>query len=145
MATSVSTLNRSIRPRMRSLTRGWLTPNMAAALACVSRRAVISLLSTIMRSERSLRFSDSAASKPRSRNTFPVERRILVAIESPLTATARAHHITETPAAEHQIQMTSPPGTLLEGMEHVYGFRELGHVEHPVFPLRVDPDLRHAR
>jgi hypothetical protein len=34
---------------------------------------------------------------------------------------------------------------LLEGMEHVYRFRELGHVEHPEFPLGVDPDLHHAR
>src|SRR2546426_3501742 len=43
------------------------------------------------------------------------------------------------------MQLTSRPGTLLEGMEHVDRFRELGHVEHPVFPLGVDPDLRHAR
>lgn len=35
MFTSVSMLNKSIRPRIRSLTRGWVTPSKRAARACV--------------------------------------------------------------------------------------------------------------
>src|SRR5712692_5872587 len=83
MSISVSMLNRSILPRTRSLMRGCETPKSAAAAACVSLRASISLRISIMSSDRSFRCSASSRSKPRSRNTFPEERRILVVIASP--------------------------------------------------------------
>jgi hypothetical protein len=74
MSMSISALNRSMRPRIRSLTRGWVTPRSSAADACFSPRVVITACSFVISSERTLRCSASWAENPRSRNTFPVDR-----------------------------------------------------------------------
>src|SRR2546422_4520747 len=74
MSIKVSMLKRSIRPRMRSLTRGWVTPRSLAASPCFSSRAAIAFWRLSIRSERTLRCSASSGGKPRSRNTLPVDR-----------------------------------------------------------------------
>jgi hypothetical protein len=71
---SISALNRSMRPRIRSLTRGWVTPRSSATAACFIPRAAITACSFAMSSERILRWSASSTENPRSRNTFPLDR-----------------------------------------------------------------------
>ena len=66
-------LNSSIRPRTRSLTRGWVTPKSRAARVWVRPRALISCSMAIMRHERTARCSASPGGKPRSRNALPDE------------------------------------------------------------------------
>src|SRR5579862_2460342 len=60
-----------MRPRKRLLIRGWVTPNSFAARACVSRRASITLRTSIIRSERMRRCPASAGPNPRSVKMFP--------------------------------------------------------------------------
>src|SRR2546422_10870460 len=70
---SASVLKRSIRPRRRSLTRGWDTRSTFAASRCLRRRVAMSFWTWIIRSARTRRCSASSRRKPRSRNTLPVE------------------------------------------------------------------------
>ena len=83
MAINVSTLNRSILPRTRSLILGCVTPKKAAACAWVRPPASINLLRRIIRSDRTFRFVASSAENPRSRKTLPLERRIFAVIGPP--------------------------------------------------------------
>ena len=83
IVTSMSILNRSMFPRTRSLTRGWVTPNNSAASRCFSPRDSMTCSTWIINSERIFRLSASSAGKPRSLNTFPVESSILVGIWAP--------------------------------------------------------------
>jgi len=73
MSISASVLNKSIRPRGRSLTRGWVTPIILAAILYLRRRDAMSFCTCIMRSARTNRCSASSRRNPRSRNTFPLE------------------------------------------------------------------------
>src|SRR5436309_2219198 len=81
---------RSIFPRMRSLTLGCVNPRSLAAAACVSSRASINFVSSIIKSARILRFSASSSLNPWSLNTFPVERRIRTAIYFSFSSRRRA-------------------------------------------------------
>ena len=73
MSISASVLKRSIRPRRRSLTRGWVTPSILAAVLCLRPRDSMSFCTWIMRSARTSRCSASSRRNPKSRNTFPVD------------------------------------------------------------------------
>lgn len=67
-------LKRSMRPRIKSLIRGWVTPRSSAASACFNPRAVITFCRFAISSARILRYSASSGEKPRSRKTFPLDR-----------------------------------------------------------------------
>jgi hypothetical protein len=109
MATNVSMLNRSILPRTRSLTLGWLTRNNCAACAWVRQRASISLLSRIIRSVRILRFSASSRENPRSRNTLPLERRILV-VRARFLVLRDVEDAMFSPGVDTDLEHTRPDG-----------------------------------
>jgi hypothetical protein len=74
---SASVLNRSIRPRSKSLTRGCVTPRTLAADFCLSPREVMSFCNWIMRSARTSKCSASSRENPRSRIDVPARRRDL--------------------------------------------------------------------
>ena len=99
--------------------RGCVTPKSAAALACVSRRALITLPRAIIRSARSLRLADLLGREPKIAKDVPggttdfgghatsyCERRAWT------TAASRFR-------ASSQRSLRSLPGPLLEGVEHV--------------------------
>lgn len=73
MSMSASVLNRSMRPRRRSLTRGCVTPRILAASACFNARRATAFCTAIIKSERIKRCSASSRENPRSRNTLPLE------------------------------------------------------------------------
>src|ERR1019366_3999252 len=77
MAINVSMLNRSIFPRIRSLTRGWVTPNNLAAWDCVSFRRTMSLSIELTKSARSKRLRASVGGKPMSSKTLPLDEVIV--------------------------------------------------------------------
>jgi hypothetical protein len=74
MAINISTLNRPIFPRVRSLILGCVTPRSCAASDWVSPSAPRRSRSSIINCDRSRRFSASAGSNPRSAKTFPLPR-----------------------------------------------------------------------
>jgi len=71
IAISVSMLNSSSFPLIRSLMRGCVTPNSLAALACVSFRCSMSRSIEIISPARSRRLRASSGGKPTSSKTFP--------------------------------------------------------------------------
>jgi len=149
MSISVSVLKRPMRPRSRSLTRGWDTRRTLAASRCFSRRAVISFCTWIIRSARTRRCSASSWRNPTSRNTLPVET-----VTFSLFATS-ASHLAACASLADQRSVSLPrelhvrsgrlSGSLLEGVQNVHDVRELGDVQDPVLQRCVDPDLPDAR
>jgi hypothetical protein len=81
-------LKRSIRPRTRLLIRGCVTPNSLAASPWVRLRSSMSLRTAIINVERIRRCSASSSSKPRSRNTFPLDGVIFVSMVIPTSEAA---------------------------------------------------------
>jgi hypothetical protein len=142
---SASVLNRSIRPRRRSLTRGWVMRSVFANSACVRRLDAISFWTLIIRSARTSRCSASPGANPRSRKTLPVDRVILSFI---FNLPCR-----ETFGASFQDQRTKPISReisfpfgsfsrpFLEGMQNVNTLHELCHVENSMLKASVDADF----
>src|SRR5438093_6585301 len=137
---------RSIRPRIRSLTRGWVTPRSSAASACFNPRAAIVFCRFSIRSERTLRCSASSEEKPRSRNTLPLDR---------IRFTFFMEHLSLPPGPLAEQQAQARPGELnvilrclprsfLERVQDVDRLGELCDIEHPVLNAGVNADLLHA-
>src|SRR5687768_13508596 len=97
-----------------------------------------------MRSARNFRFSASSGENPRSRNTLPVDRRILVAMFS-LPLSTGLHDIRQALAGEVDIGLARLTSPFLKGVQDVHCFRKFGDVEDPMFPVPVSPDLIDAR
>src|SRR6266446_6533119 len=134
MSIKVSMLKRSIRPRMRSLTRGWVTPRSSAASLSIS-------------SERTLRCRASSGGKPRSRNTFPVDRVSFTFLTDHLSLSPRSPLEQQAQAMPGEIEviLRCPSRPLLERVKNVDRLGELGDVEDAVLCARVDADLLDAR
>src|SRR5262245_44549616 len=111
--------------------------------------------SSIMRSARTRRCSDSSRRNPRSRNTLPVDGVIF----SFLGKLSSCQAVCATPRDQSSIplpgklQVAAPglPRALLERMKHIDGLDELGDVEHPMLKRCVNsnladawPDARHG-
>src|SRR2546425_4617808 len=136
-------MNRSFRPRVRSLTRGLVTRNSSAASPCLSLRAAIDLWRFSSRSARILSDSASSAEKPRSRNTLPVERVILTFATKHLSLPPRTlgEQGAQTMLGEIHIALRRAPSSLLEGVQDVHRLWELRDVDHTVLYACMDPDL----
>src|SRR3989441_10458950 len=140
-------MNRSFRPRVRSLTRGLVTRNSSAASPCLSLRAAIALWRFSSRSARILSDSASSAEKPRSRNTLPVERVILTFATEHLSLPPRTlgEQGAQTMLGEIHIALRRAPSSLLESVQDVHRLWELRDVDHTVLYACTDPDLLHSR
>src|SRR3989449_4339844 len=147
MSIKVSMLKRSIRPRMRSLTRGWVTPRSSAASPCFRRRAAIAFWRLSISSERTLRCRASSGGKPRSRNTFPVDRVSFTFLTDHLSLSPRSPLEQQAQAMPGEIEviLRCPSRPLLERVKNVDRLGELGDVEDAVLCTRVDADLLDAR
>ena len=144
MSINVSVLNRSIRPRKRSLTRGWLTCRIPAASACVKPRAVMSSCSRIMRSERIIKWAASLEEKPTSRKTLPFD---LVTSRFRLCGildTFPPKQITKSASRKPQFVFGCFSASLLKRMKNVNGLGKPGYIEYPVFHTGSNSDLSHA-
>ena len=149
MSIRASVLNKSMRPRRRSLTLGCETRRTLAAGFCLSPRDAMIFWTSIMRSARTRRCSASSRRNPRSRNTLPVEGVILSFLDTlPSRQPAYATLGDQGPVpllGQRQIGARRLPRTLLERVEHIDGLRELSEVQHPMLKGRVNSDLAHAR
>lgn len=148
MSISASVLNRSIRPRRRSLTRGWVMRRAFANSAWVRCLESMSFCTLINKSARTSRCSASPPEKPTSRKTLPVDRVILSFIYvlpfARLLTVSSFDQCAETLARKIGIPFGSLSRVLLEGVQHVDSFRKSRHVENPMFEPRVDADLLHT-
>jgi len=149
MSMSASVLKRSIRPRRRSLTRGWDTRKTFAASLCLRRRDAMSFWTWIIRSARTRRCSASPRRNPRSRNTLPVDGVTLTfMVHLPprqIACTPLPYQGPESLSAELQFPFRSSPRPLLEPVEHVDGLHELGDVQDAMLQSGMNPDLPDAR
>src|SRR5262245_29133872 len=149
MSIKASVLNKSMRPRRRSLTRGWDTRRISAASRCLSRRAVMSFWTWIMRSARTNRCSASSRRNPTSRNTFPVDAvtlSCLPTLASPQTLELPLSDQLSVPLSrEIDIVLRRFPAPLLESVQDVDCFPELCDVQDAVLQSGVDADLPNAR
>src|SRR3990170_4176456 len=147
MSIRVSMLKRSIRPRIRSLTRGWVTPRSLAVSPCFRPRAVIAFWRFSIRSERTLRCPASSGEKPRSRNTSPLDRVSFTFFTKhlPLLARPLVEQQTQPMPGEIKDILRCPPRSLFERVQDVDRLGELRHVEHTVLCAGVNADLLHAR
>jgi len=148
MSISASVLNRSMRPRRRSLTRGCDTRRISAVSRCFNCRAAMSFCIWIIRSARTSRCSASSRWNPRSRNTLPVDA---VTLSGLPTLTSRqpsllslADQRSVSLSGEIHITPGRFPAPFLEGVQYVHGLCETGDVEDPVLQRRADPDLPNA-
>ncbi len=149
MSMRASVLKRSIRPRRRSLTRGWDTRIILAASRCLRRREAISFWTWIIRSARTSRCSASSRRNPKSRNTFPVEGvtlSFMVNLSSRQTprASMRCQGSESLPGYFH-VASRRLPGPFLKRVQYINGFCKLGHVQDAMFQRRVDPDFPYPR
>src|SRR5574341_212597 len=147
MSMSVSMLKRSIRPRIKSLTRGWVTPRRSAASACFKPRARITFCRFTISSARTLRYSASWGEKPRSRNTFPLERVSFTFFTEHLSLPARPliDKRAQSLPGEIEVVFRRLPRSLLKRVQDVDSLGELRDVEHPVFNPGANTDLLHAQ
>lgn len=149
MSISASVLNKSMRPRRRSLTRGCDTRRISAASRCFRRCAAMSFCTWIMRSARTRRCSASSRRNPRSRNTFPVD-----AVTLSFLATLPSRQTPDLPLSD-QLSVSLPselhialgcsPAPFLERVQHVHCLCELRDVQDAVLQHGVDADLPDAR
>src|SRR3990172_9696713 len=147
MSMRVSMLKRSMRPRIRSLTRGWVTPRSWAASPCFSPRAAIAFWRFSIRSERTLRCSASSGEKPRSRNTLPLDLVSFTFFTEHLSLPARplVEQQAQAVPGEINVILRCPPRSLFERVQDVDRLGELRDVEHAVLCADVNPDLLHAQ
>src|SRR3989442_1872932 len=146
MSMSVSMLKRSMRPRIRSLIRGWVTPRSSAASACFNPRAVITFCRFAISSARTLRYSASSAEKPRSRKTFPLDRVSFIFFTEHLSLPARSlvDERAQPVPGEIEVGLRCPPRLLFKTVQDVDCLPELRDVQHPMFNPRTNADLLHA-
>src|SRR3990172_6830442 len=146
MSMRVSMLKRSMRPRIRSLTRGWVTPRSWAASPCFSPRAAIAFWRFSIRSERTLRCSASPGEKPSSRNTSPLDRVSFTFFTEHLSLPARplVEQHTQSMPGEITVILRCPPRSLFERVQDVDRLDKLRDVQHAVLGAGVNPDLLHA-
>src|SRR5712691_2986022 len=146
MSINVSMLKRSIRPRIKSLTRGWVTPRSFAASACFNPRAVITFCRFAISSERTLRYSTSSGEKPRSRKTFPLERISLTFFTEHLSLPARQLVDQQAQAlpGEIEVVLRRASRSLLKRVQDVDGLGESRDIEHAMLRARVNADLLDA-
>src|SRR3989304_7200765 len=146
MSISVSMLKRSIRPRIKSLTRGCVTPRSSAASACFNPRAVITFCRFTISSARTLRYSASSGEKPRSRKTFPLDRVSFTFFMEHLALPARPLVDKQAQALPGEIEVLfrRPPRSLLKRVQDVNRLGELRNVEHAMLGARMNADLLHA-
>src|SRR5262245_29047239 len=146
MSMSVSMLKRSRRPRITSLTRGWATPRSLAVSACVSPRATITFCKLTMSSARTLRYSASSPEKPRSRNTFPLDR-VRFTLSTGLTSSFPAPPLMQerAQALPREVEILSSRAScpLFERMQDIDGLGELRDIEHAMLAAGVNADLLH--
>ena len=145
---SASVLNRSIRPRSNSLTRGWVMRRVLANSACVSLLDSISFWTLINKSARTSRCSASPGAKPISRKTLPLDRVILSLISNLscrgfLAASSQNQRAKSVPR-KRCFSTGSFPSSLLEGVQNIDGLRELRDVENSMFKPGVNADFLHA-
>ncbi len=146
MSMRVSMLKRSIRPRTRSLMRGWVTPRRSATFAWVMRREAMAFWTLIMRSARTRRCSASSSENPRSRNTLPLDAVTLDFIThlSSRRPALSDHHPKAMPRKFH-VSRGRLARALFEGVKHVYALGELGDIQDAMFEPGVNSYLPSAR
>ena len=149
MSINASVLNKSIRPRRTSLTRGCDTRKISAASRCFRRRAAMSFCTWIMRSARTSRCSASSRRNPTSRKTLPVDavmrtRRPTLASRLTLELSLFGECSVSLPCDLH-IRFGRSPAPLLEGVQDVHGLCELCDVQDSVFQRCVEADLPDTR
>src|SRR2546422_1776863 len=146
---SASVLKRSIRPRRRSLTRGWDTRSTFAASRCLRRRVAMSFWTWIIRSARTRRCSASSRRKPRSRNTLPVEgvtlSFVVILSSRQLAGASLDKQSSEPLAGEFHLGSGRCSRALLERMENIDSLCELSDIQNSMFERCVDPNLPHSR
>ena len=148
MSMSASVLNRSMRPRRRSLTRGCDTRSSLTAACCFSRRDAMIFWTSIIRSARTRRCSASSRRNPRSRNTLPVEGVILSFLGN-LASRQAAHAALSdqgTVPLPDRLQVAARrfPRALLERVQHIDSRRELGGVQYSMLEGCVNADFADA-
>jgi len=145
MSINVSVLNRSMRPRVRSLTRGCDTRKSFAASFCLSFRDLMSFWTVIKRSARTKRCSASSRRNPRSRNTLPVEGVILGFIghlPSRLVVLPAPSQKRRVPLTSHtNIATRCLPRPFFKTMKHIDCFGEFRQIQYPVLRGTMDPNL----
>src|SRR5436309_8431079 len=145
MSIRVSVLKRSIRPRSRSLTRGWVTPRILAACICRRRRPRTMSWTWSIRMERIRRCSASSREKPRSRNTLPLDGTIFIFMagypSSHQSTTTPVDYLAQAGPRQFNVSPGSPTGLLLKCVEDIDTLRKAGDVNHPMFPTRVHANL----
>jgi len=148
MSISASVLNRSIRPRRRSLTRGWVTRRVFANSAWVRCLESMSFWTLIIKSARTSRCSASPAENPASRKTLPVDRVIFSFIYvlpfSRLLIASLLDQGAESFARDIGIPFGCRSCALLEGVQNVNSFRRPRQIKYAMFKTRVNADLLHA-
>src|SRR5712691_3086629 len=146
MSISVSMLKRSIRPRIKSLTRGWVTPRSSAASACFNPRAAIAFCRFTMSSARTFRYAASSSEKPRSRKTFPLDRVNFTFFTEHLSLPAHALVDEQAQALPGEIEVVPrrPPRSLLKRVQDVDRLGEPRDVEHAMLGAGVNADFLHA-
>src|SRR5215472_11410322 len=148
MSISASVLNRSIRPRRRSLTRGWVMRSIFANSAWVRCLDSMTFCTLISKSARTSRCSASPPEKPTSRKTLPVDRVIFSFIYvlpfSELFTASILDQCAETLPCKIGIPFGSLCRALFEGVQNIDSFSEFRQIEHSVFEPRVNADFLHA-
>ena len=145
---SASVLNRSIRPRRRSLTRGCVMRRVFANSAWVRCLDSMSFCTLISKSARTSRCSASPPEKPTSRKTLPVDRVTLSFIYVLpfcrfLTASI-LDQCAETLSRKISIPFGSLFRALFERVQNVDSFRIFRQIEHSMFKARANADFLHA-
>ena len=142
---SASVLNRSIRPRRKSLTRGWVILSIFANSACVICLDSISFCTLIIKSARTSRCSASPAENPMSRNTFPLDRVtfsfIVILPLCRLLATSLLDQRTKTVPSEIRFSLWGFSRALFKSMQDIDSLRKLRHVENAMLKAGVDTNF----
>ena len=148
MSIRASVLNKSIRPRRKSLTRGWLMRHLFANSAWVRRLDSISFWTLIIKSARTSKCSASPAVNPTSRKTLPVDRVILSFIVTLPSvryfAASSLDQRSKTVSGEVCISFRSFSRALFKGVQDINALGKLHHIENSMFKIGMDADLVHT-
>ena len=116
-----------------------------AASACLSFRAFSTFSIPSMRSARTRRCSASEREKPRSRNTFPLERLSLLLPLGMAASLPSFHKVAVSLPCYLQVPLSCLAAALLKSVQDVHSFGEPGYVEHPVGCPGLNSNLSDAR
>jgi hypothetical protein len=148
MSMSASVLNRSMRPRRKSLIRGWVMCRTFANSAWVRCLASINFWTLIINSARTSRCSASPGANPTSRKTLPLDCVILSFILNLLCCRTFAASLqdqrTKPVSSKVRFSFGSFPSSLLESMQNINTFGKLRHIENSMLKPSVDTDLLHT-